>query len=132
MSFLSLIGVLAVAALASSIIGSAWYMPLFGKLWRKEMNVGDADMQGDAKKKMIIAMSIQFITDMLAVFVIVLISMFSGFSPLVIAPVVWLGFIAPVMLGSVLYERRSWTLFAINACYRLVALVAMAGVLMLF
>ncbi len=130
MSFLSLIGVLAVAALTSSIIGSAWYMPLFGKLWRKEMGI--IDTQGGSKKQMYVGMGVQFITDMLSVFIVVLISMFSGFSPLVVAPVVWLGFIAPVMLGSVLYERRSWTLFAINAGYRLVALVAMAAILMLF
>lgn len=130
MSFFSLIGVLAVAALASSIIGSAWYMPLFGKLWRKEMGI--IDTQGGSKKQMYIGMGVQFITDMLSIFIVVLISMFSGFSPLVVAPVVWLGFIAPVMLGSVLYERRSWALFAINAGYRLVALIAMAAVLMLF
>lgn len=130
MSFFSLIGVLAIAALASSIIGSAWYMPLFGKIWRKEMGI--ADTQSGSKKQMYISMSVQFIADMISVFVVVLISMFSGFSPLVVAPIVWLGFIVPVMLGSVFYERRSWTLFAINAGYRLVALVAMAGVLMLF
>ncbi len=130
MSFFSLIGVLAIASLASSIIGSLWYMPLFGKIWRKEMGI--MNIQEGSKKQMYIGMGVQFITDMLSVFIVVLISMFSGFSPLVVAPVVWLGFIAPIMLGSVLYERRSWTLFAINAGYRLVALVAMAAVLMLF
>ena len=130
MSFFSLIGVLAIAALTSSIIGSAWYMPLFGKLWRKE--IGIVDTQSGSKKQMYVAMGVQFIADMLSVFIVVLISMFSGFSPLVVAPVVWLGFVAPVMLGSVLHEQRSWTLFAINAGYRLVALVAMAAVLMLF
>ncbi len=34
----------------------------------------------------------------------------------------WLGLIAPVQLGSVLWESRSWKYFLINTSYQLVAL----------
>jgi hypothetical protein len=42
---------------------------------------------------------------------------------------VWIGFIATTMLDSVLWEKKPWALFGINAGYRLVAILAMAGIL---
>ncbi len=41
----------------------------------------------------------------------------------------WLGFVATVTLGSVLYEKRSFSLYALNNGYQLVALVVMGAVL---
>ena len=37
----------------------------------------------------------------------------------------WLGFIAPVTLGSVLWEMKSWKLWILNNAYYLVVLVVM-------
>jgi hypothetical protein len=41
----------------------------------------------------------------------------------------WLGFIATTSLNPVLWEKKSWTLFGINAGYYLVALALMGVVL---
>ena len=41
----------------------------------------------------------------------------------------WLGFVAPTMLGSVLWENKSWNLYAINAGYYLVSFALMGAVL---
>jgi len=42
----------------------------------------------------------------------------------------WIGFAAPILLGSVLWEQRPFRFYLINALYWLVALMAMALVLL--
>ena len=41
----------------------------------------------------------------------------------------WLGFIAPVTLGSVLWEGKSWRLWFLMNSYYLVALLVMGSIL---
>ena len=41
----------------------------------------------------------------------------------------WLGFIAPVSLGSVLWEGKSWKLYFLNNAYYLVSLIVMGVIL---
>jgi hypothetical protein len=42
---------------------------------------------------------------------------------------VWLGFSAPLLLGSFLWEGRPLRLWVLNAAYRLVELIVMAAIL---
>lgn len=42
---------------------------------------------------------------------------------------VWLGFIATVQLGTVLWEGKSWSLYLLNVAYYLVSLVVMGIIL---
>jgi hypothetical protein len=44
----------------------------------------------------------------------------------------WLGFVAPVTLGSVLWENKSWKLWLLNNGYYIVTLVVMGIVLALW
>ncbi|HSZ26539.1 MAG TPA: DUF1761 domain-containing protein, partial [Cytophagaceae bacterium] len=41
----------------------------------------------------------------------------------------WLGFYFPGLLGSTVWENKSWTLFAINGGYNLISLFAAAAIL---
>lgn len=41
----------------------------------------------------------------------------------------WLGFVAPVMLGTVLWEGRPWKLFWLQSGYYLVTLMVMGAIL---
>ncbi len=43
----------------------------------------------------------------------------------------WIGFVATTMLGSVLWEQKSFKLYLINAGYWLVSFIAMAVVILL-
>ena len=43
----------------------------------------------------------------------------------------WAGFVATTMLGTVLWEQKSFKLYLINASYSLVSFIAMAIVLLL-
>jgi hypothetical protein len=45
---------------------------------------------------------------------------------------IWLGFIVPVLLGSVLWENKPVKLYLINVAYWLVSLSAMGGILALW
>ena len=42
---------------------------------------------------------------------------------------IWLGFIATVTLGGVLWEGKPWNLYLLNAAYWLVALLLTGGIL---
>jgi hypothetical protein len=44
----------------------------------------------------------------------------------------WLGFIVPILLGSVLYEKKSMKLFWINAGYNFITLLIMGAILALW
>jgi hypothetical protein len=48
---------------------------------------------------------------------------------LFIAFLLWLGFVAAILLGSVTYERRRIKFFAIKAGYRLVTIMVMGAIL---
>jgi hypothetical protein len=44
----------------------------------------------------------------------------------------WLGFIAPVTLGVVIYQRKSWKLWILDNAYWLIAMLAMGKILSLW
>jgi hypothetical protein len=41
----------------------------------------------------------------------------------------WIGFIAPVTLGVVIYEKKSWKLWILNNAYWLISLLVMGVIL---
>ena len=48
-----------------------------------------------------------------------------------LALIAWIGFVAPVLLGTVLWEQKPFQYYLINALYWLVALIAMSIVLVI-
>lgn len=130
MGYISLLGVLLVAGIASSIVGAIWYSKkVFGGTWMCE--TGQKDMT-QSKKKLWIAMLVGLIGDMVTAFVLLLVSVYTGVPQYIAAPVLWLGFIVPMALGAVFYENRSWKWFGVTAGYRLLSVLAMAAVFYLF
>ena len=116
-----------VATIACMIVGFLWYSPfLFGKSWMKEMGFTDKSMNEKKKKGMF--------KSYIAMFVIALISNYilSHFINYLQANTVslslqtafwlWLGFIVPISLGSILWEGKSLKLFVINSLQHLVSL----------
>ncbi|MBI1936110.1 DUF1761 domain-containing protein [Candidatus Woesearchaeota archaeon] len=124
-----------VAALASMAIGMLWYGPLFGNMWKKLMNFTDRDM-----KKMNMtaaqAMIFGFISTLVLSFVLAhfvdYLNAITFRAALQVAFWIWLGFIATVMLGMVLWEGKPWKLYFLNAAYQLVSLAVMAVILALW
>jgi len=126
-----ILGILA-AAIASFIIGIIWYHPkVFGTIWTRLPNLSPENVSG--KRRAVGYLALGFLANILVVFVLSM-QLFAE-KDLVLALArtfwLWLGFIVPVLLASVIWEGRSWKLYCINAGYWFVATLVMAIVLTL-
>jgi hypothetical protein len=125
-------GAVLAASIASFAVGALWYTVLFGKPWRKLMGVAE-DAQG---KMPMWPMLVGFVMVLLMVYVLahfaVLFNAKSTVDALAMSFWVWVGFQAPLLANSVLYEKRPLTLYVINAAHQLVAVLVAGLVLSLF
>lgn len=128
-----------VAAIASMVIGFLWYGVLFGKIWTRMMgwDPNDTARMEAMKKEANKGYTLQFIGSLVMAYVLahalVFASAYSnttGFNAgLMVGFWNWLGFIAPVTLGSVLWEGKSWNLWVLNNGHNLLSLVVMGVIL---
>ncbi len=124
-------------ALIAMVVGSVWYGPLFGKPWMKEMGMEKPKMTESMKKEMMKSYSLMFVGSLIMSYVLAHSIVFAATyfkmegvaAGLMSGLWSWLGFVAPVTLGSVLWERKSWNLWLLNNGYYLVTLLLM-GVLL--
>lgn len=130
-----------VAAIAAMGLGFLWHGPLFGKQWTALMGWTPESMEAaKAKGGMGKTYAIQAIGALLMAFVLshslVFASTYlqsSGISAGLQAGFWnWLGFIAPVTIGVVLWEGKPWKLWFIQAGYYLVSLLVMGVILALW
>ena len=126
------------AAAVNFVLGFIWYTKLFMKPWTKEMGY-DPNMRPD-KKTMMKGMAFMIIGNFLFAWVLAwtmagwqFIPNAKEMGPLVnginSAIFLWLGFFVPVHLGAIVWERKTWKLFAINGGYHLASLLAAALIL---
>ena len=127
-----------VAVVANFIFGALWFMPLFGKVWAKEMKM-------DMTKKppssvMVRGMLLGLIGSFFLVYVFAHnmaawgcvkgAGDMSAFSSAFMASIfTWLGFFVPVDLSTIAWESKSWKLFLINTGYHLLQLLIVALIL---
>ena len=125
-----------VAAIISMIVGAFWYSPLlFGKKWAEWMNFAPKDML-DMKKRANASYAINFLTLLLMAFVLAHFVDYAQATTFIegvqVGFWVWLGFIATISLGSVLWESKPIQAYLLNAGYQLVSLVLMGVILTLW
>jgi len=128
----SYIGVL-VAAVVSFAIGMAWYSPLlFGKAWMKLMGFTEGKVK-EKKKGMGKTMAAGFAAVLVMSYVMAYIVGFSQAASVTEGAEagfwVWLGFVATVMINSVLWEGKPVKLYALNVAHYLVVLLVMGAIL---
>ncbi len=134
---INFIAVLAVVAI-NFILGFVWYTALFAKSWTKEMGY-DPNMRPD-KKTMLKGMALMIFGNFLFVWVLAwtmagwqFIPNAKEMGPMVngvnSAIFLWLGFFVPVHFRGIVWEKKSWKLFGINAGYHLVSLLIAALIL---
>ncbi len=130
----NLVGVVA-AAIASFIIGAIWYGPLFGRKWMSlmgwgKMKKGDIDKMKKSAGKGYATGFIGFLvlSYVLAYFLDVTqtTTIAAGMQ---IAFLAWLGFVATVTAGSVIWEGKSKDLYFLNNAYQLVSMLVMSAIL---
>ena len=125
-----------VAAVLNMVLGGIWYGPLFGKQW--VLLSGMSQQQMDlGKTKMTRSYSLMFVGSLLMSYTLAHAIVFAG-SYLNMSGVSaglmggfwnWLGFVAPVTVGVVLWENKPWKLWFITSGYYLVALMVMGVIL---
>lgn len=115
-------------AVASMVIGSIWYGPLFGKQWTKLVGLTKEDLE-KGKKTMPQTYTGMFIGSIVTSFVLAVIismapmpGMMTGITG---AFWVWIGFIVAVKYSDVLFEKKPLKLYFIEIgyyfCFLLVA-----------
>ena len=133
LNYLAVIG----AAIAQMVLGFLWYGPLFGKPWMALMGITPEKMDAMKQKSMGKTYAIMTVGALLMSFVLAHALVFAS-SYLKAEGVTaglaagfwnWLGFIAPVTIGSVLWEGKPWKLWVLNAGYYLIGLCLMGIIL---
>ncbi len=119
-----------IAAVAQMALGFIWYGSLFGKTWMAMMGINQQTMSREGMGK---TYALQFVGSLVTAAVLAKLIGAMGATSVGAGVAtgfwVWLGFVATVTLGSVLYERRSFNLYALNNGYQLVSLAVMGAVL---
>lgn len=125
-----------VCAVVNMILGGAiWYSPKtpIGKAWMKESDCKMENMTEKQKKMMGVSYLIAFVCAYVMAYVLGHVLAFAETSSyseaLQGAFWMWLGFVATVGTGVVLWEGKSWKLWAINSGYYLVAMFIMSAIL---
>jgi len=118
-----------VSALSTFLIGGLWYSPaVFGKAWMRENGFTEESLKGGNMLK------IFGVSFLLAIISAVNLAMFMGRENNPAMGALWgflagAGWVATFVGTHYLFERKSFTLFLINAGYSIVALTLMGVIL---
>ena len=120
------------AGLSAVIIAYVWYLPsLFGTAWIRMSGI-TPEMAERGKKRMPLMILFGLLSAMLVAYVMSYVSSAWGFYDWIGAVELgfwcWVGFVAPTMLGMVLWEQKPFSLYLINVLYWLVAMLVMAQI----
>jgi hypothetical protein len=112
-----------VAAVINMAVGAFWYSPaVFGKVWAKALGKKTGDM-GDANT----GYSIMTLSALVQNFILANLVFDLGLTTVskgaMLGFWIWLGFMALVMGGDVVFSGRSWNIWKINAGYYFVILL---------
>lgn len=131
---------IALAVVANFFLGYVWYSLLFQKSWAQQMGFDPRDKP--EKNAMLKGMSLSVLGSILLAWVLA--HNIAAWNPLswglppddipaiaragLAAVFTWIGFYVPVLLNTVAWEKKSWTLFSINASYHLLSLLIVATI----
>lgn len=119
-----------VAAISSMILGSLWYGPLFGKQWMAYMGMTKEKMEG-GKSKMGKLYAVQAVASLVMAYVLFYFTIPAENLSMALewAAWIWLGFVATVTLGKVLWDGKPKGLWVLENAYYLLLLLIMTTIL---
>jgi hypothetical protein len=119
-----------VAALANYIIGSLWYGVLFTKQWKTLSGISEMKLAlGVIVLGLVASFLMSYVFDHALIFASGYMKMSGIGGGLMCGFFNWLGFIAPVTLGVVMYQKKSWMLWILDNAYWLLSLLVMGAIL---
>jgi hypothetical protein len=116
-----------VSGIAAWVIGAFWYSSLlFGKQWMQMAALKDIRPNPITYLVGLLAyiVSAYVLANILAVF-----NATTALSGMQVSFWIWLGFVATITLGSVLYEQKPFGLFVLNNAYNLISYLVMGAIL---
>lgn len=121
------------AGIAAVVIGFFWYHPrVFGAAWMRLAGV-TPEMAERGKRRMVPYTILSLLAAMTVAYVInyfgIAWGVYDWIGALELAFWLWIGFVIPTSLGTVLWDHKPVKLYFINTFYWLLALAAMALVL---
>jgi hypothetical protein len=126
---------LLLCAVAHMALGMLWYGPFFGKMWMKEIGFTKADGEMAKKNGMGPTYTMAFVSALITAFVLAQFLQLTQATTvpqaLMTAFWAWLGFVATIAINTVLFEKRTLTVYVINIAYNLASLLAMSAILTL-
>lgn len=131
-----------VCGVASMVLGFLWYGPMFGKMYISMMGFDKMDpaKQEAMKKGMTKSYVLSFIGALVMALVLAHALVFAesymnasgALAGLQVGLWNWLGFIAPVTMGNVLWGNQTWKLWLLGNGYNLVQLLMFGVILALW
>ena len=128
-----------VCGVVSIGLGSLYYGPLFGKMWISMMGWDKKSPaeQEEMKKGMMKSYVLSFIGSLVMAYVLAHVLVFASTytksvgvaAGLMVGFWTWLGFIAPVTMGSVLWGNHSWKFWTLSNGYQLIQLLIFGVIL---
>jgi hypothetical protein len=127
-----------VSVAVSFVVGAIWYGPLFGKTWASSMGYPSQPSTNEIVRGSLFNIIGLFLMAYVLAHIVevwtpstwgrgenqspAVYGFYAGFF-------MWLGFVMPLLLNSVGFERKSWTAFAIQLGYQFVSLQIMGMIL---
>src|SRR3989344_4671738 len=110
------------AAVVSMGLGALWYSPMvFGKQWMALSGLSSEKLDAMKAKGMTTGYAVGFVGSLVMVYVLAHFVQIAGATDisgaLQLGFWVWLGFVATVMLGAVLWVGKMWNLFFLYPGY---------------
>ena len=123
--------IILLAAVAGMVVGALWYSPvMFGPMWQRLTG-----MTGEGES-MVRLMTLTFLATIVMAYVLSYVVSLLYIDTFVrgaeIGAWMWLGYVATTQLINGLYEKRPFSLYAINVMHHFVVLVIMGGILAMF
>lgn len=120
------------AGVMHMFIGYLWYGPIFGKPWMAMMGFTKEGLEA-AKKTMGQRYFASFVGALVTAFGLNYIVQVSGDTTfgagMECGLLAWLAFVAPALLGQILWENKPIKLYVLNVGYYLVTLTVVGGML---
>ena len=123
-----------VAAISQMIIGAIWYGPLFGKQWMSLSKIkmdkkSMQKMKEKAKHSYVVMFIGSIITAMVFSYIIDYAEATTVIDGMIGGIWIWLGFVVPLLAGSVIWENKPKGLYYLNIGYYLISLMIMGAIL---
>ena len=119
----------AVAAIASMVIGMLWYGPLFGKKWMTLMKMKQTAKKTMPASSMLVQLASSLVMAYVLAMFITMLNVTGYMNGALVGFWVWLGFIATVEIGGVLWEGKPTELYILKAAGSLVTLAVMGAII---